>query len=233
MINYSRCCEHVVRLYHMYYWRHCCCSLHYLFVFLPKIWEWTFNWCIPGHLAAAKRSVSVYLWFCGYQLPILCRIKPKFLSMALRFFSLLLHFTFPVFSATHTPQLVNFVMVYVGALCRGGRDFIDYLGHNLGVIQLCHWYSLGNFVVETHWNMWRVRSWGWWQFSPEGGSVCEIKVGKGIDLGYSPAMAVVMFRNFPVVVKKIYIYIFLSFCYFFGPLPLHMEIPRLGVESEL
>ena len=26
---------------------------------------------------------------------------------------------------------------------------------------------------------------------------------------------------------------FLSFCYFFGPLPQHMEVPRLGVESEL
>ena len=26
---------------------------------------------------------------------------------------------------------------------------------------------------------------------------------------------------------------FLSFCHFFGPLPQHMEVPRLGVESEL
>jgi len=26
---------------------------------------------------------------------------------------------------------------------------------------------------------------------------------------------------------------FLSFCYFFGPLLRHMEVPRLGVESEL
>jgi len=26
---------------------------------------------------------------------------------------------------------------------------------------------------------------------------------------------------------------FFSFCYFFGPLPRHMEVPRLGVESEL
>ena len=25
----------------------------------------------------------------------------------------------------------------------------------------------------------------------------------------------------------------LFFCYFFGPLPWHMEVPRLGVESEL
>ena len=28
-------------------------------------------------------------------------------------------------------------------------------------------------------------------------------------------------------------FFFLSFCYFFGPLPWHMEVPRLGVESEL
>ena len=30
-----------------------------------------------------------------------------------------------------------------------------------------------------------------------------------------------------------YLFIFWSFCYFFGPLPRHMEVPRLGVESEL
>ena len=24
-----------------------------------------------------------------------------------------------------------------------------------------------------------------------------------------------------------------SFCYFFGPLPQHIEVPRLGVETEL
>ena len=28
-------------------------------------------------------------------------------------------------------------------------------------------------------------------------------------------------------------FFFLSFCYFFGPLPRHMEVPRLGVQSEL
>ena len=28
-------------------------------------------------------------------------------------------------------------------------------------------------------------------------------------------------------------FFFLSFCYFFGPLLRHMEVPRLGVESEL
>ena len=28
-------------------------------------------------------------------------------------------------------------------------------------------------------------------------------------------------------------FFFLSFCYFFGPLPRHMEVPRLGVKSEL
>ena len=28
-------------------------------------------------------------------------------------------------------------------------------------------------------------------------------------------------------------FFFWSFCYFFGPLPRHMEVPRLGVESEL
>ena len=32
----------------------------------------------------------------------------------------------------------------------------------------------------------------------------------------------------------IFIYLFiLSFCYFFGLLPQHMEVPRLGAESEL
>ena len=32
----------------------------------------------------------------------------------------------------------------------------------------------------------------------------------------------------------LFIYLFLSFfCYFFGPLPQHMEVPRLGVQSEL
>ena len=31
----------------------------------------------------------------------------------------------------------------------------------------------------------------------------------------------------------LFIYLFWSFCCFFGPLPWHMEIPRLGVESEL
>ena len=30
-----------------------------------------------------------------------------------------------------------------------------------------------------------------------------------------------------------FFFFFLSFCYFFGPLPRHMEVPRLGVESEL
>ena len=69
--------------------------------------------------------------------------------MALRFFSLLLYFTLQVFSATYTSQLLNLVMMYVGALSRGGRDDIDYLRHNLEVIQLYYWYSLGNFVVET------------------------------------------------------------------------------------
>ena len=29
------------------------------------------------------------------------------------------------------------------------------------------------------------------------------------------------------------LFIYLFFCYFFGPLPQHMEVPRLGVESEL
>ena len=29
------------------------------------------------------------------------------------------------------------------------------------------------------------------------------------------------------------LFYFLSFCYFFGPLPRHMEVPRLGVKSEL
>ena len=34
--------------------------------------------------------------------------------------------------------------------------------------------------------------------------------------------------------ELLFIYLFiLSFCYFFGPLPRHMEVPRLGVESEL
>ena len=33
--------------------------------------------------------------------------------------------------------------------------------------------------------------------------------------------------------KFYFIIIILSFCYFFGPLPRHMEVPRLGVESEL
>ena len=31
----------------------------------------------------------------------------------------------------------------------------------------------------------------------------------------------------------VFFFFFLSFCYFFGPLPRHMEAPRLGVESEL
>ena len=29
------------------------------------------------------------------------------------------------------------------------------------------------------------------------------------------------------------LFFFFSFCYFFGPLPQHMEVLRLGVESEL
>ena len=29
------------------------------------------------------------------------------------------------------------------------------------------------------------------------------------------------------------VFLFLSFCYFFGPLLRHMEVPRLGVESKL
>ena len=29
------------------------------------------------------------------------------------------------------------------------------------------------------------------------------------------------------------VFIFIIFCYFFGPLPWHMEVPRLGVKSEL
>ena len=32
--------------------------------------------------------------------------------------------------------------------------------------------------------------------------------------------------------KKLFL-LLLSFCYFFGPLPRHMEVPTLGVESEL
>ena len=32
---------------------------------------------------------------------------------------------------------------------------------------------------------------------------------------------------------EVYSFFFLSFCYFFGPLPWHMEVPRLGVKSEL
>ena len=30
-----------------------------------------------------------------------------------------------------------------------------------------------------------------------------------------------------------FFFFFWSFCYFFGPRPRHMEVPRLGVESEL
>ena len=30
-----------------------------------------------------------------------------------------------------------------------------------------------------------------------------------------------------------FVFGFLSFCHFFGLLPRHMEVPRLGVESEL
>ena len=36
---------------------------------------------------------------------------------------------------------------------------------------------------------------------------------------------------FPKLFFLLFFY-FLSFCYFFGPLPRHMEVPRLGVESE-
>ena len=32
---------------------------------------------------------------------------------------------------------------------------------------------------------------------------------------------------------KLDFFFFLSFCHFFGPFPRHMEVPRLGVESEL
>jgi len=36
--------------------------------------------------------------------------------------------------------------------------------------------------------------------------------------------------SYPVFPAPIF---FFSFCYFFGPLPWHTEVPRLGVESEL
>ena len=39
-------------------------------------------------------------------------------------------------------------MVNVGALSRGGRDDIDYLRHNLEVVQSYYWHSVGPFVVE-------------------------------------------------------------------------------------
>lgn len=51
--------------------------------------------------------------------------------MTLRFFTLLLYFTLPVFSATYTSPLLNFVMIYVGALVRKGIVYIDYLRYNL------------------------------------------------------------------------------------------------------
>ena len=35
------------------------------------------------------------------------------------------------------------------------------------------------------------------------------------------------------VIHKTPIFFFFSFCLFLGPLPWHMEVPRLGVESEL
>lgn len=51
--------------------------------------------------------------------------------MTLRFFTLLLYFTLPVFSATYTSLLLNFVMIYVGALVRKGIAYIDHLRYNL------------------------------------------------------------------------------------------------------
>ena len=38
---------------------------------------------------------------------------------------------------------------------------------------------------------------------------------------------------YPARLSFRFFFFFLSFCYFFGPLPRHMEGPRLGVESEL
>ena len=80
--------------------------------------------------------MSVY-WF-----PSLCRIKSKLLKVVLKFFSLLLFFFFTLqgFAATYSPHLLShgFLMVNVGTLSRGGGDDIDYLRHNLEVVQPCY-----------------------------------------------------------------------------------------------
>ena len=59
-----------------------------------------------------------------------------------------------------------------------------------------------------------------------------ISVKNAFEILIGIALSVHALGSLDILATSI-LFLFLSFFYVFGPLPWHMEVPRLGVESEL